>query len=128
RQLRLRPTHARVVLRGGRTAPLCPFGSVGRRRRMRPTGPLKEVGTSAASWRYARARPAAHSPQWGPRWGSLTLRPRRAPYPYAADWPPGGGRHLGRVVALCPCAAESAFAPVGVPPGRSFRTSAASWR
>src|SRR5438094_9954795 len=38
---------------------------------MRPTGPLKEVGTSAASWRYARARPAARSPQWGPLLGKL---------------------------------------------------------
>src|SRR5438876_273332 len=89
-------------------------------------GPLKEVGTSAASWRYARARPRAHSPQWGPRWGSLTLRPRRAPYPHAADWPPEGGWHLGRVVALCPCAAESRK-PWGSPLGKPTWQSPPGW-
>src|SRR5437879_1642726 len=41
--------------------------------------------------------------------------------------PPGGGRHLGRVVALCPWAAESGFPRWG-PSGGSFGTSAASWR
>src|SRR5437660_1442412 len=37
--------------------------------------------------------------------------------------PPGGGRHLGRVVALCPCAAESAFAPAGTRCGSLARRS-----